>query len=69
MVTGGYDGSSNLDTTEVFNKDGVWKTVSGRLPTGISSIPAVTFSGNRVLIFGMNYHLNKIWISLYYETF
>ena len=45
MVTGGYDGSSNLDTTEAFNKDGVWKTLSGRLPTGISSIPAVTFSG------------------------
>ena len=69
MVTGGYDGSSNLDTTEAFNKDGVWKTVSGRLPTGISSIPATTFSDNRVLIFGMNYHLNKIWISLYYESF
>ena len=59
MVTGGYDGSSNLDTTEVFNKDGVWKTVSGKLPTGISSLRATTISGNRVLMFGKYYRFSK----------
>ena len=60
MVSGGHDGSDYLDNIEVY-KDGVWKTVSGRLPTGIIGYHrATTFSGNRVLIFGKNYHFNKM---------
>ena len=68
MVSGGYDGS-RFDSTEVYGEDRVWKTVSGKLPIRISPLRAITISGNRVLIFGMNYYFNKIWISLYYETF
>ena len=52
MVSGGWTGSNNLYTTEVYNKDEVWVTVSGKLPTGITGYIATTFSGNRVLIFG-----------------
>ena len=55
MVSGGYDGS-RFDSTEVYGEDRVWKTVSGKLPIGISHFRATTISGNRVLIFGMNYH-------------
>ena len=68
MVSGGYDGS-RFDSTEVYGEDRVWKTVSGKLPIRISHLRAITISGNRVLIFGINYYFNKIWISLYYETF
>ena len=60
MVTGGRDGSSFLDNIEVYGKDKVWKTVSGKLPTGISHHRATTLSGNRVWIFGKNYHFNKM---------
>ena len=56
MVTGGSDGYNYLDTTEVYNKDEVWVTVSGKLPTGIVRHRAITFSDNRVLMFGKNYH-------------
>ena len=59
MVTGGKDGSNYLDTTEVYNKDEVWVTVSGRLPTGIIRPRAITLS-NRVLMFGKNYHFLKV---------
>ena len=68
MVSGGF-GTSYLDNTEVF-KDGVWTTVSGKLPTGIGYHRATTISGNKVLMFGKYYRFSKIkWISLYYETF
>ena len=59
MVSGGYDGS-RFDSTEVYGEDRVWKTVSGKLPIGISHFRATTISGNRVLIFGMIYQFNKI---------
>ena len=52
MVTGGRDGSSFLDNIEVYGKDKVWKTVSGKLPTGIYGSSAITISGNKVLMFG-----------------
>ena len=57
MVSGGYD-SGFLDITEVY-KDGVWKTVSGRLPTGIAGPRATTISSNKVLMFGKYYRFSK----------
>ena len=53
MVTGGYDRytyDSRLDTTEVYSKDGVWKTVFGKLPTKISCLVSTTLR-SRVLVF------------------
>ena len=57
MVTGGtlQDQSSRLDNTEVYGEDRVWRTVSGKLPSGTGELRATTISGSRVLIFGNNY--------------
>ena len=50
MVTGGS--ADGYDTTEVlFNND--WVTVSGKLPTGMYDLRAITFR-NRVMVFGKN---------------
>ena len=55
MVTGGRDGSSFLDNIEVYGKDKVWKTVSGKLPIlGMYGNRATTISGNKVWMFGKN---------------
>merc|ERR1719273_2340198 len=54
IVTGGYDGSNLLDTTEVMRMESggrVWKTVSGKLPTVINGFSAKTI-GNKVWVFG-----------------
>merc|ERR1712066_331703 len=52
MVTGGEDsGYDPRDNTEVY-KDGVWTTVSQKLPTAIFGNSATTISGNKVLMFG-----------------
>ena len=59
MVTGGRDGSSFLDNIEIYGKDKVWKTVSGKLPAGIDGFRAKTI-GNKVWVFGKNYHFNKM---------
>ena len=60
IVTGGYDGSTRLDSTEVY-QDNVWRTV-GKLPVPISSMKAATASG-RTFLFG------KTQIILFYELF
>ena len=51
IVTGGYDGSNNLDSTEIY-QDSVWRTVSGKLPVPMSYMSAATASG-RTFLFGM----------------
>ena len=62
MVSGGWkSGFGRLSTTEVFNKDRVWKTVSGKLPTGYYNLRAATFS-NRVMVYGKSYN----FICIYY---
>ena len=63
MVSGGHDGSDYLDNIEVY-KDGVWKTVSGRLPTGIAGPRATTISGNRVLTFGKTIYQNVFLLTM-----
>ena len=52
MVTGGYDGFSPLDSTEIFS-DNVWRTVASKLPTGfgIWGLSVATIN-NRVLCYG-----------------
>ena len=50
IVTGGYDGSNYLDTTEIY-QDSVWRTVSGRLPVPMARMRVATVS-NRILLFG-----------------
>ena len=50
MVTGGYDGSRHLDSTEIFS-DNVWRTVTAKLPAPMGSLTVATIN-NRVLAFG-----------------
>ena len=50
FVTGGYDGSSGLDSTEVLN-DGIWMTVNAKLSSPISALRIASIN-NRVLSFG-----------------
>ena len=50
MVTGGYDGFSPLDSTEIFS-DNIWKTLTAKLPAHISYWGVATIN-NRVLAFG-----------------
>ena len=53
MVTGGYDGSNRLDSTEILkDRNNVWTTVAKKLPYPMHSIKAQTLN-NRVLLFGM----------------
>ena len=65
MVTGGFDGSNLLNTTEVMRIDAiesggyVWKTVSGKLPTGIAGHHARTIS-NKVLMFGKYFRFSRM---------
>ena len=49
MVTGGYDGSSHFDSTEIFS-DNVWRTVAAKLPHPMYMTVATI--NNRVLAFG-----------------
>ena len=48
IVTGGYDGSKILDSTEIY-QDSVWRTV-GKLPAPISSLSVATASGRTFLL-------------------
>ena len=50
MVTGGWDGSTRLDSTEIFS-DSVWRTVAGKLPEAMVYLFVATIT-NRVLLFG-----------------
>ena len=50
MVTGGHDGSSILDSTEIFS-DNVWRTVTAKLPFPMQSLTVATIN-NRVLVMG-----------------
>ena len=50
MVTGGWAGSTRLDSTEIFS-DSVWRTVAGKLPYPMNYM-SVTTINNRVLLFG-----------------
>ena len=50
MVTGGWDDSTRLDSTEIFS-DNIWRTVAGKLPEASLELRGATIN-NRVLIFG-----------------
>ena len=50
MVTGGYDGSSHFDSTEIFS-DNVWRSVAAKLPDKTYGLRVATIN-NRVLAFG-----------------
>ena len=50
MVTGGYDRSTRLDSTEIFSES-VWRTVAGKLPDPMRFLRVATIN-NRVLSFG-----------------
>ena len=55
MVTGGVLGAgvrTFLDSTEIYD-DNVWKTVTGKLPSPMRFMRALTFE-NRVYIFGIS---------------
>ena len=57
MVTGGWTGSGNLDTTETLAGDeDTWTTAGARLPRPMSGLKAATID-DRILIFG-NYTLS-----------
>ena len=43
MVVGGDDGSTRLDTTEVY-QDNEWKTVSGKLPRAMADMAFTTIN-------------------------
>ena len=59
MVTGGYDGSRRMATTEVFRVgDDSWNFV-GNLPRAMSGMRIVIF-GNRLLMSGTNSSVDKI---------
>ena len=49
-MTGGYDGSKYLDTTEIY-QDSVWRTVAGKLPAVMSRIRAITIN-NKIIVTG-----------------
>ena len=51
MVTGGWDGSTRLDDTEIFS-DNTWRTVAGKLPQPMKDLRVATIN-NRVLLFGI----------------
>ncbi len=52
LVTGGRDGSNQLDSTEIFDPDlGSWRT-GAALPSTMAGHKAANID-NRVLIFGM----------------
>ena len=55
MVTGGYDGSNRIDTTEVF-QDNVWRTVSGKRTVPTSGLRTATVD-NRVFSFGISFNI------------
>ena len=61
MVTGGTDGRHRLEYTEVYGDDRVWKTVSGKLPTGGFTALRATTIGDRVFLFGKNYHFTMVF--------
>ena len=50
MVSGGWTGSADLDSTEIFS-DNTWRTVAGKLPEPMSSLRVTTIN-NRVLSLG-----------------
>ena len=50
MVVGGDDGSTLLDTTEVY-QDNEWRTLSGTLPRAMAGMAVTTFN-NKILLFG-----------------
>ena len=52
MVTGGVMDSGYLDSTEIYD-DNDWKTVTGKLPSPMRFMRALTFE-NRVYIFGIS---------------
>ena len=54
MVVGGDDGSTLLDTTEVY-QDNEWRTVSGKLPRKLFGMGVATIN-DKIILFGI-YHL------------
>ena len=57
MVTGGYDGSSRHDSTEILI-DNAWRTLAAKLPAPLWGLRLATIN-NRVLLFGNSYLLVK----------
>ena len=53
LVTGGYDGSSFLDSTEIFS-DNVWRTLTAKLPVPMDRMKVAPIN-NRVLLFGNSF--------------
>ena len=52
LVTGGYDGLNNLDTTEILRPGSDWQVISSaRLPRPMYGVRLATVD-NRVLLFG-----------------
>ena len=53
MVTGGYDGSDYIGSTEMYGDWNDWKTLpaSGNLPDGVGGLKLITIA-SRVLLFG-----------------
>ena len=55
LVTGGYDGSYNLDSTEMFDPlVGTWTASGAKLAMPMVGLKAETING-RLLIFGINH--------------
>ena len=51
MVTGGYDGDTDLDSTELLRPGSGWQEITARLPRPMEGV-RVTTVDNRVLLSG-----------------
>ena len=59
LVTGGYDGSDYLDSTEIL-EDSTWKTITAPLPSARDSPKAASIK-NKILVFGKNIFIFMIY--------
>ena len=52
LVTGGYDGRNNLDSTEILRPGSEWQVItSARLPRPMNGVRVISVD-NRVILFG-----------------
>ena len=60
LVTGGYDGSDYLDSTEIYDPDhGSWSD-GAALPSPRSSLTATTIA-NRILLLGIDIYIDIVY--------
>ena len=51
MVTGGYDGDTDLDSTELLRPGSGWQEITSRLPRTLYGVRVMTVD-NRVILSG-----------------